>query len=315
MMHRPAVVLGDANIDLVIRLPDRAADNLDMSQSVPQVCGGGSAANVAVALARLGVPVAFIGCIGDDGYGRWVRQDLAREGVDGEGLCYARDAFTAMVMAIVEPGGERLLVVWPPEGGAHTRLCVEDIDPSRIANAAWLHTTGICLRASPVREAVLHAMRRARAASVPVSLDLNLRAELWGMSSEFRACLQSAMELADVVLGNADEEIVPLAGGASVEDSAQLLSGGQRIVVARQGADGALAATPEGIVRVAAFATRIVDTVGAGDAFDGGFIAARVAGYDVRHALRWGNAAAALKIRRPGARGLPTHNELEEVLR
>ena len=220
-----------------------------------------------------------------------------------------------MVIAIVEPGGERLLVVWPPEGGAHTQLRQEDLDPSRIANAAWLHTSGICLRASPVRETVLHAMRWARAAGVPVSLDLNLRAESWGMSSEYRACLQSAIELADVVLGSADEEILPLVSGAAVEDSARLLSGGQRIVIARQGADGALAATPEGVVQIAAFATQVVDTVGAGDAFDGGFIAARVAGHDVRQALRWGNAVAALKIRRSGARGLPMHDEVEEMLR
>lgn len=308
-----AVVLGDANVDMVICLPDRSSGPPDLSKSTPQLYGGGSAANAAVALARLGVRTTFIGAVGDEGYGRWVRDDLNREGIDTHALRALPDAFTPMVIAMIEPGGERLIVVWPPERGADTRLRPEDVDPDLIAGAAWLHTSGMCLRHSPVREAVLRGMEIARAAGVPVSLDLNLRLELWGWRDQIRETLDRAISLSDVVFGNATEEIVPVARVASVEMAAQIVADGKRIAVARLGAAGALAATPEGLFRAEAFPARVVDTLGAGDAFDGGFIAARIEGRDVLTALRWGNAAAAIKIGQSGARGTMSRAEVERL--
>jgi sugar/nucleoside kinase (ribokinase family) len=312
MNDKPVIVVGDANVDLVIHLPDRKTD---MTQSVPQLFGGGSAANTAVALARLGVRTAFTGAIGDDGYGRTVRDDLKKEGIDISGLCTFADAFTPMVIAMIDPGGERHIVVWPPERGADNLLKPDDIDHQQIAGAAWLHTSGMCLRASPVREAVLYAMRIASKAGVPVSLDLNLRLELWGWRDDIRETIERAIALSNVVFGSADEEIVPVARVASVEAAAHIISGGARIVVARRGKKGALAASLGGTHHVPAFAvTPVADLLGAGDAFDGGFIAARLAGHDVAESLRWGNAVAALKITQPGARSLPTRAEVEALL-
>lgn len=321
-MKPQVVILGDANVDMVICLPDRASGVLDLTASEPQVYGGGSAANVAVALARLGVAVSFVGSVGDDGFGRWLREDFAREGVDTRGLIMARDAFTPMAIALIDPGGERWIVVWPPERGADLRLRPEDVDLARITGVAWLHTTGMCLRASPVREAVLHGMALAREVGASVSLDLNLRLELWGLDQETRQTVERAIQLSDVVLGSGLEEMVPLAGLDDVEAAARAMCDGKRVTVARLGADGALAAVPTPassaepaeIVHAPAFPTSVVDTLGAGDAFDAGFIAACLAGGDTREALRWGNAVAALKIERPGARGSPTLVELGAVL-
>ncbi|MBI5961123.1 MAG: sugar kinase [Chloroflexi bacterium] len=311
-----AVVIGDANVDLVIRLPDRSSGAPDLSQSTPQLYGGGSAANGAVALARLGVPVVFVGAIGDDGYGRWVCDDLSHEGIDTRGVRRLADFFTPMVIAMIQPDGERLIVVWPPDNRADMRLTPGDLDADLISGAAWLHTTGIGLRASPTREAVLYGMEIAQRAGVPVSLDLNLRLELWGWGDNIRETITRAVALSDVVLGNAAEEIVPLAGAESIEAAARTLSAGRRIVVARSGAAGVLAADPQGeIIPMPAYPTRMVDTLGAGDAFDGGFIAARLNGADLQESLRWGNAVAALKIGQPGARGLPRRAEVEQILR
>ena len=308
------MVLGDANVDMVIQLPDRVSGALDLTESVPQLYGGGSAANVAVGLARLGETVTFVGSVGDDGYGRWVREDFVRAGVDTRGLMVVRDAFTPMVIALIEPSGERLVVVWPPERGADILLRPEDVDPAWMAGMDWLHTTGMCLRASPVREAVLHGMTLARGAGATVSLDLNLRLELWGLDKETRKTIARAIELADVVLGSGLEEIAPVVGVQEVEAAARAMCDGRRVVVARLGSEGALAAAPDGMWRVPAFDVPIVDTLGAGDAFDTGFIAACLAGHDTREALRWGNAVAALKIGRPGARGTPAWEELEVLL-
>ncbi len=309
------VVIGDANVDLLVHLPDRTSGELDLSNSVPQLHGGGSAANVAVALARLDLSVAMVGSLGDDGYGRWVRDDLARENVATGGLCLLEDAFTPMVLALIEPGGERLVVVWPPQNGAHLLLPMDGIDHTLISGGDWLHTTGVCLRASPARETILFAMKSARESGVTVSLDLNLRLELWDLDDETRRTFGEAIELSDVVFGNAAEEIIPLAGIDTAEASAEHLCDGKRTIVTRLGAEGALVSTPDGTVHVPAFEASVVDTLGAGDAFSAGFIAARLSELEVREATRWGHAVAALKIGRTGARGLPSLQEVLKVLR
>jgi len=314
MSSGPVVVVGDANVDLVIRLPEGKHGTPGTLQE-PRLFGGGTAANTAVALARLGMPVYFAGTGGDDGYGRTVIHDFAVEGIDTAGLQIHPDAHTPTVIAMIQPDGERWLVVWPPTGGAHTHLRPDDLDCARIRSAAWLHTTGMCLRAEPVRSAVLFAMEQARAAGVPVSIDLNLRLELWGWADRMRTVVARAVELADVVLGSGEDELIPTTGAKSVEKAAQALSAGVRTVVARQGTEGTLAVTPQGdVVRAAAYQVPVVDKLGAGDAFDAGFIAARVLGVSLGEALRWGNAAAALIVAQMGARGLLSRKAVERFV-
>ena len=308
------VVLGDACVDMTIRLPDRAAGRLDLTQSTPQLHGGGTGANTAVALARLGQEVTMISAVGDDGYGRWIMKDLQDEKIDTRGVHLLHDSFTPMVMALIEPDGERLVVVWPPEGGAQNEIQPEHVVPALLSGKDWLHTTGMCLRASPSREAVLYGMEQAHAAGLTVSIDLNMRLELWDLSPQTKSTFLRAVELADVVFGNAKEEIIPLSGEKSLESAARKLGGGQRVVVARMGAEGVWISSPGANTRSAAFQVEIVDTLGAGDAFNSGFIAARLAGHDVKEAGRWGNAAAALKLTRAGARGAATRSELSGFL-
>lgn len=315
-MTRPVIAIGDVNIDMVIQLPDRSVQPVDLSHSEPQVTGGGTVANTATALARLGVPVVFAGTIGDDGFGRWIKDDFRREGVLTDGLRALDDRFTPTVIALVEPDGERYLVIWPTWDGAHHFLRSEHLDRAQIAEACWLHSTGICLRRSPARDTILEAMQIARAAGVPVSFDLNLRVELWGLDDELRGYLTRVIEQCDVVLGSGTEELIPLTGADSVEAAARQLCGGRRTVIARMGADGVLAAIPgqTDLLHVPAFPVEVISTVGAGDAFNGGFIAARCAGLDLQEALQWGNATAALKIRHPGTRDLPTRAEVEGLI-
>jgi sugar/nucleoside kinase (ribokinase family) len=315
------VVLGDLNVDLTIDLPDRSAPAAERVVREPRLTGGGTAGNTAAELARLGVPVEFAGAVGDDGFGRWLADDLRAAGVGARGLVVTRDAPTCQVMALVEPDGERYLVVWPLDGGALTRLAPADVDRGLVAGAGWLHTTGMCLRAEPIASSVLAAMRVARDAGVPVSLDVNLRLELWGLDDEVLAVIAEAVSLADVVLGNGPEELVPLAksSGFEVDDAegaARALAGGARTVVARQGARGALACSAAGdMVVVPGFAAVLRSPVGAGDAFNGGFIAARIAGLPLAEALRWGNAVGALKVSRVGgARDQPSRAEVEALL-
>lgn len=307
------IVLGDVNVDLLIHLPDYQHGSRDLTRSVPQLMGGGTGANTAVALARLGVPVSFAGAIGDDGFGHWIQRDFAAEGVNTDGLIVLPDAFTPQVIAMIQPDGERHLVIFPNTGGAHTLHAPEHLNRTQIEGAGWLHTTGMCLRASPVRETILEGMRIAKAAGVKTSLDLNLRIELWGYDDEVRQTVEAAIRLADVVFGSGDEEIIPVGGADTVEAAALHLSSweGQRTIVARLGERGSLAVAHGLIHRAPAVPVTVVDTIGAGDVFDAGFIAAMLNGGLLLDALSDGNLAAAIKIERSGARSAPTLDELK----
>ncbi len=310
-MPRLALIVGDACVDLILRIS--GGTDSPTTAAFPSLSGGGTSANSAVGLARLGVPTALVGVVGDDGYGRYVRSDLEREGVDTSGLVTDRDSFTGLVMAVIDHHGERILFGWPPSGGAHTRLNPSHVDRARIREACWLHTSGVSMAESPARDAALLSMSYAREANVPVSFDLNLGPALAGgaMSKDFLETIWRAVELSDYVLGSATDEIAQLLPGQSFEDGATELAGAHRSVVARLGAGGALLVSTTHRETISAFHVQVIDTLGAGDAFNAGFITACLEGRNQRTAVQWGNAAAALKIGRSGARGTPTRDELD----
>ena len=313
-MTKSAIVLGDVNVDLVIPLRNTEQGDNQPRLEGPQLHGGGTAGNSAAALARLGVPVKFIGTVGDDGYGRWSVDDLGKEGIDTRYLQYVEQSFTSVVLAVIRPDGERELFVWPDSGGAHTRLSPESISSEIFGSAAWLHTTGLCLREEPVRNAQLKAMQFAREAGVTISLDLNLRLESWGLDESLRAIFDQAISLSDIVFGSGADEIMPYTGMGSIQEGAEAISDGLRTVIARLGPQGAMAVAPGKIFSSPAFKVAVVDTLGAGDAFNGGFICAQMEALSLEESVRWGNGVAALKIGQKSARGLPSRIELTEFL-
>lgn len=314
MSKKAVLVLGDVNVDLVIPLGEGHELKTRPRKETSQLHGGGTGGNAAAALARLGVPVRFIGTVGDDGFGRWSVNDLKGEGVDTRHLQFVDQAFTSIVVAVIRPNGERELFVWPDTGGAHTKLSPEDISLEIFQSAGWLHTTGLCLREEPVRTAQIKAMCVAREQGLTVSLDLNLRLESWEMNESLREIFDRAISLSDVVFGNGREEIAPYVGSDSVQAGAHELSAGKRTVIARLGPEGAVVVSPEEVFTSPAFEVEVVDTLGAGDAFNGGFICAQLEGCSLQESVRWGNGVAGLKIGRPGARGLPDRKDLTEFL-
>ncbi len=304
------VVIGDANVDLEIRLPSDAATHANPD---PVMSGGGSAANTAAGLARLGTGVRFVGTVGDDAAGRFAVGSLAQAGVDVTGIRTVDDDSTVMVIVVVRDDGERLIYVWPPRGGAHAALDASTATDA-VQGSAWLHVSGICLRVEPARQAMLDAMERARGAGIPVSLDLNLRLENWGWEDGFRQTVSEAIERADVVFGSSRDEICAMAGSDDPIEAAAAIAGGERTVVARLAEHGAIAMHRGVAVSSPGLPAAVVDTVGAGDAFNAGFISARIEGAPLAEALRTGNAVAAFTISRSGARSTPTRAQLEAIL-
>lgn len=307
------VVIGDVNVDLHLVLPTGIGGRGEHAHPDAALSGGGSAANAAAALARLGVATRFVGMVGNDTYGAEAVRSLAEAGVDTGAIQTSSGGMTVMVLVVVPADGDRLIYVWPPRGGAHLDLIV-DPAAAGLLDASWVHVSGIALRGEPAAASILEAMETARSAGVPVSLDVNLRLENWGWESGFRDTITAAIERSDVVFGGAIDEICPLVGSHDPDGAVAELAAAGRTVVGRLGANGAIAHDGDRSYAAGGFEVEVVDTVGAGDAFDAGFIAARLRGESLDRALRYANGVAALAIGRQGARSTPSNDQVMQLV-
>jgi 2-dehydro-3-deoxygluconokinase len=274
----------------------------------------GAESNVAIGLARLGVGVAYIGRVGDDGLGTTILRRFRAEGVDAAGVTVEIGAPTGLLIRDVRPLVASS-VLYRRSGSAGSRIAPDDLERSGgLRGARWLHVTGITpALSSTAAAAVEAAMDAARSADATISFDINHRRRLW--SDEAAApVLRPLAQRADVVLGD-PAELALVAGG---EPSAQrLIDAGASLVVTKRGVDGASAFDRGGqSVDVPAVAVSgAIDPIGAGDAFCAGFIAARLDGTDIDTALRWGAACAAACIVVEGdVEAFPTRAELLAML-
>jgi len=293
---------------------------------------GGAEANISVGLARLGHAVAYIGRLGDDPWATVIRRTLRGEGVETRWLVTDPAAPTGVMMRELRDIGP-MEVIYHRAGSAASRIGPEDIRTAAGEGAfdgiRWLHVTGItpALSASAA-DAVRTAVAEARTRGATVSLDLNIRRRLWSEAEAHRT-LAALAAGCDVVIGGRDEAALvggcaaTLESGGACEAEAvadALLALGPRTAVIKLGPEGALArrAAPDGsrtTYRAPALPARVVDPVGAGDAFSAAWIAWTLEGAEPVAALRAGNAAGAAVVTTIGdLEGIPTRRELAALL-
>jgi len=298
--RRPVVVVGSINMDLVARTPRIALTGETLIGTGFETSPGGKGANQAVAVARLGYPVAMVGMVGDDVFGQALLDNLGKAGVDTGGV--ARVSGPSGVAQIqVAADGQNSIVVVP---GANGR-----VEPAYIyQNKELIRAAGmvLCQLELPI-ETVASTLELCSAASVPVMLDPAPAATLpesvwlqvtWFTPNESEATLYVGKDLA-------------------VQDSAkQLLAKGIKGVVLKRGSEGAYVYVAGGKdAWVPAFAVKAIDTVGAGDCFNGAFAVALLEGHDPSRAARFASAAAAISVTRRGAQAsMPSRSEVDKFL-
>lgn len=270
----------------------------------------GAEATVAVGLARLGHRTAYLGRLGDDALGHQVRRTLRGHGVDVDGLRLVPDGPTGVLVRDA-PADRPLTVQYLRSGSAASTVHADDVDPGTVRGAALLHVTGItAVLSASARAAVLHAVRLAREAGVPVSLDPNVRHRL-ASPQVWREVLVELAPLADIVLTGTDDAAVVTDG----DPARWFLDRGATTVVVKDGTRGAWEADATGTVRQPVRPTVAVDPVGAGDAFAAGWIGGWLRGLAPADRLREAAAVASLCV---GARGdlpgLPDAATLRRVL-
>lgn len=313
---KPVFCLGDICMDLVLPLGavKRAEHGEPITRAETDVVfrHGGSVANTAAGLLRLGIPVQFCGTVGRDAYGDALKNELASLGADVSTLRSDPESPTLLIAIVVDETGERTALATHRTCASQHRLVPEQVPSDLADRIGWLHTSGVMLREEPAASIVLDAMRRCRAAGVPVSLDIMARIESL-KDPVFMQNLKEAAAMSSVLLGSVQDEIPLLAGDASPESIHALTEGG-RIVVARDGANGSTVYTEAETLHCPAFPVPVVDTIGAGDAYNAGFIAAMLRGETLAAANRAGCATGSYCVTKTGGRGCPTAKDLIQFL-
>ena len=297
------LVVGSANVDFTVALPRLPRPGETVSEGTLLVARGGKGANQAVAARRLGAEVRLVACVGEDASGRDVRQALTDEGIGVEAVVTTAQAATGTALIVVDAEGRNQIAVAP---GANRALTVADVD-RRDADFAWAEVV-VCSLEVPLATArrALECARRHGALTI-----LN-PAPLPDRGLDF-------LDLADYVTPNEGEAArltgLPLAdfdSGATV--AAAIRARGAAHAVVTLGAGGVLAEGRDERVHVPAFEVTVVDTTGAGDAFNGALAVALAERRPMAAALRFANAAAALACTRRGAQpSLPTRHEVDRV--
>ena len=271
---------------------------------------GGAPANAAVAAARLGLRSAFVGKVGNDLHGRFLRGVLQREGVDCSGLVTDLESPTTLAFVELLPGGDRDFA-FHRRGCADTRLMPEELPEARIRGAKVLHLGTLSLTDEPARSAALRAVELAKDAGVTVSCDVNYRAPLWPSRDAFLAACEELLPSVDWLKVSLEEAVL-LTGEEDPERAAAALGRYTRAahLAVTLGGDGAWL---DGVY-IPAFPARALDATGAGDSFWGACICALLRGLEEPGTFACAAAACCVE-KRGGIPSMPTLSEVKARLR
>lgn len=272
-----------------------------------QLSIAGAESNVAIGLARLGHRVRWTGCVGNDEFGEIILRTLRAEGIDTTLARTVPDAPTALMIK-QQPIGQLSKVTYFRTNSAGTRIDPDLTGSALAEHPKILHVTGITPALSEsALEAVTAAMTAATANGVHVSLDVNYRSALWPADKASKT-LRPLAELSDTIFGSTGE--IELISGKDDPDVASMTANG-RVIVIKEGDDGATVLTDSGRFKRGAFQVPTVDTVGAGDAFVAGYLSAQLDGLDIKERLERACATGAFSVATHGDwEGLPTRRNL-----
>lgn len=275
-----------------------------------RVTFGGAESNVAIGVARLGLPATWCGRVGADPFGELIITSLRGEGVDVSGVI--RDPGSPTSLMFKErrtPSAIRVL--YYRAGGPGSRLTPDDLDSARLQTAQVLHLSGITSALSASAAAtVRHAAAQAREAGALVSLDLNYRSALW-TPAQAAAEYADLIALSDVVFASDDEAEILGPTGTPAELAAGLAALGPDAAVIKLGALGAVAYADGRHYQVSAVPVTAVDPVGAGDAFVAGYLSELMLGEPIMARLETAARCGAFAVTVSGDwEALPTRAEL-----
>ncbi len=299
------LVFGSINIDLVTKTPRLPIAGETLQGYDFFTAPGGKGANQAVAAARLGIATHLVGRVGNDDFGRQLLTNLQVAGVHTDGVLVDTSITSGIAVITVDDAGENQIIIIP---GANGQLDESDVERLK---GLLPGATALLMQLEIPLSTVLSAAQAAHAANVPVILDpapaQNLPDELY--------------PLVDIITPNQLEAShlvgFPVNGIETAQQAATVLrQRGVATVIVKLGAQGVYCTTASETFFVPAFSVQTVDTVAAGDAFNGALAVALAEGLALREAVRWGVAAGAISVTKAGAQpSLPNRDTFDQFLR
>jgi sugar/nucleoside kinase (ribokinase family) len=301
------LVLGDLNPDLILSGEEAvpAFGQVERLLDTAELTIGGSGAIVACGAARLGLRTAIVGVVGDDLFGRFMREALGERGVEVDAVVVDPALRTGLTVILSRPE-DRAILTFP---GTIAALKPTDVDRELIRSARHVHVPSFFLQTA-LAGGLGELLAGARASGAATSIDPN-----WDPHERWNGGLKQLLRDTDVFLPNA-EEAVRIGGAQNPEAAARTLAADGPLVAVKLGAGGALAAARGEITRVPPPpAIDPIDTTGAGDSFDAGMIAGLLAGWSIPRALSMGCVCGALSTQGVGGTAAqPTFEQALELL-
>jgi 5-dehydro-2-deoxygluconokinase len=299
------ITMGRVGVDLY---PEQIGVSLAEVQTFAKSLGG-SATNVAVAAARLGLRSAVITKVGDDPFGPYVRGALRGFGVDDAFVGTHPSLRTPVVFCEIHPPDDFPLLFYREPQAPDMTLAADELDLDAVRAARVFWTTGTGLSAEPSRTATLTALEARDGLTVH---DLDHRPMFWSDESEAGHWARAALKHATVAVGNRDEVAVAVRTRDPYAASAALLDLGVEIAVVKRGPEGVLARTRDELVEVAPVPVEVVNGLGAGDAFGGALVYGLLNEWPLERTIRLANAAGAFVAGRLAcADAMPTLEDIE----
>jgi fructokinase len=285
---------------------------------------GGAPANVLVALSKLGKKSAFLGMVGKDQFGIFLRDVLNNNNVDTAGLVLNNKVNTTLAFVHLNEKGDRSFSFYR-NPGADMMISESDINYEVIKNSKIFHYGSLSLTDEPARSATLAALKCAKENELVISYDPNLRPPLWKSLDAAKEMINLGMEFADI-LKVSEEELEFITGIKDFEEGTQvLLNRGVSLVFVTLGEKGCFYRYKGGTGHVAAFRVNAVDTTGAGDGFLGAVLSKlankslakinEMSKDELEGIIKFGNAVGALATTKKGAiPAMPSMEQIEEFM-
>lgn len=304
------LVVGRAGLDLYADPPGTEIENAKGFHAAL----GGSAANIAVAIARQGGSCSLLTAVSDDAVGRYTTGALAGYGV-GTAHVKTVGGEARNSLAVVETRAENCQSIIYRNGAADFELSEADAAAMDYGAFSAVIVTGTALAREPSRGATLKALDLARAAGLALIIDIDYRPYSWDSKDEARRVCSEAAERCDIIVGN-DDEFAVLAGEANGLQYAEgLAHEPDRIVVYKMGEKGCITFSNGERIDTPIFRVKALKPTGAGDGFMGGFVSGLLAGDDVPNAARRGAATAAIVVTKVGcAPAMPDAAEVQAFM-
>ncbi|MBC1650667.1 5-dehydro-2-deoxygluconokinase [Listeria booriae] len=309
-----AIAVGRASIDLnAVEYNRPMEDTMTFSKYV-----GGSPANIAIGMSKLGLNVGFIGKIPDDQHGRFITNYMKNVGVDTSEMIVDTEGHKTGLAFTEIKSPEECSILMYRDQVADLYLQPDEINEAYLKETKALVISGTALAQSPSREAILKAVQIAHKHDVTIVFELDYRPYTWKSTEETAVYYRLVAEQANIVIGTRDEfdMLENQVGGENDATVAALFAHTPDLIVIKHGVEGSYAYAKSGeVFRGKAYMTKVLKTFGAGDSYASAFLYALLKGETIETALKFGSASASIVVsKHSSSEAMPTVAEIENLI-